>query len=208
MTHVELSFPVFGQSPPRDHGYSLYAAISSFLDGHLPRDVAISWIGSSSLAFGKSHLTRDTRFRIRTPIDHIGELLRISGQFLNVGGVEIGIGIPRISQLQASPSLKSHLVTIKGFTEPGPFFDAVNRQLSQLEIAGDVSIPFIENGPRKGEHRRRIIKVKGVTIVGYPLCITNLSDVDSYRLQVAGLGGRRHMGCGIFFPARKDANRP
>ena len=80
-------------------------------------------------------------------------------------------------------------LTIKGFTEPEPFLDSVCRKLDELSVAGEPSV-----GPR------RVVKVGNHTIVGFGLAIHELSDEGSITLQECGLGGRRRMGCGIFFP--------
>jgi CRISPR-associated protein Cas6 len=36
--------------------------------------------------------------------------------------------------------------------------------------------------------------------VGFALTVQGLSPDSSLRLQTLGLGGRRHMGCGLFLP--------
>jgi len=208
MNHVELSFPVFGQAIPKDHAYTLYSAISKILDNHLPQGIAISPIRDRSLWPGRTESARERCLRIRTPVESIGQLLPLAGKFLGIEGAEIGLGTPRIHALQPCTTLKAHVVTIKGFIEPQAFLDAVGRQLKSLEISGEASIPIIETGARKGEPRRRILRIKNKIIIGYCVVVANLSDADSYRLLAVGLGGRRHMGCGIFVPVKDEGDQP
>jgi CRISPR-associated protein Cas6 len=90
------------------------------------------------------------------------------------------------------------IVTIKKFTEPEPFLDAAQRQLTQLGIAAVLEFP------RDGHTRsRRIITVHGHKVVGFSLAAHGLNDEDSIKLQSVGLGGRRVMGCGMFNPIVK-----
>ncbi|MCI0693627.1 type I-MYXAN CRISPR-associated protein Cas6/Cmx6, partial [candidate division KSB1 bacterium] len=110
-----------------------------------------------------------------------------------VDGHAIRLGAPRIFLLKPSPQLYARIVTIKGFTEPEPFLDAVCRKLDELGVKGE---PVV--GPR------RVVKVGQHTIVGFGLAIHELSDEGSIILQEQGLGGRRRMGCGIFFPIAID----
>jgi CRISPR-associated protein Cas6 len=120
----------------------------------------------------------------------------LAGQRLTIGTHEIQLLIPQISQLQPTDKLRSRLVTIKGFQEPGAFLEAAQRQLDTLSIQGHLSIPLNLDG----EPSRKTIKIKRYSVVGFALEITNLSDEDSIKLQMLGLGGKHRMGCGIFTP--------
>lgn len=208
MTVVELAFPVLGNLLPKDHAYDLYAAISRILDDHLPTDVGISPIRGISLGISGIQITRTSRLRVRIPAERIGELLPLAGKFLNVGEHQVGLGVPEVRALEAAPSLTARIVTIKGYQDPESFLVALERQMAGLGVQGRVSLPIFDDGPRKGEHRRRVVKIKNRTVVGFTVRIDELSDRDSYELLVHGLGGRRHMGCGIFFPDHEQAEEP
>ncbi len=47
-------------------------------------------------------------------------------------------------------------------------------------------------------------RIKEVRIVGFALLVEGLRPDESLRLQEVGLGGRRHLGCGVFVPAQED----
>jgi len=203
VTLIELAFPVLGRDLPEDNAYQLYSAISRALEGHLPDGVALSSITGSPAGDWRLRIDRTTRLRIRLPADRISGLLALAGQSLEVGGHVVALGVPRVHALEPAPSLRSRLVTIKGFLEPEPFLGAARRQLSALRVNGEVTIPFITAGPRQGQLRRRVIRIKERIIVGFALQVDQLSMADSLTLLARGLGGRRHMGCGIFVPARE-----
>ena len=67
----------------------------------------------------------------------------------------------------------------------------IARQLSALGIAASAI-----------RGRRRIVRIKDKSVVGYAVRIAGLNDAESLRLQEHGLGGRRKMGCGVFVPVR------
>lgn len=200
---LELAFPILGRELPEDNGYELYAAVSRAMDDHLPEDVAVASIGGPRLGGRRVAVGGATRLRIRTPAERIGELLRLAGRFLDVGGHEIGLGVPEVRALTPAPEVASRLVTIKGFVEPDPFLEAVVRQLDALGVSGRAEVPTVPGGERRGLPQRRVVQIRRASIVGFAVRVSGLSDRDSLTLQERGIGGRRHMGCGIFVPAQQ-----
>lgn len=114
-------------------------------------------------------------------------------------GVYGRLGIPQIYLLQPVEYLRSRIVVIKGYEEPESFLQAVQRQIEQLGIQGTASIPINADGKPK----RRTIKIKRFTVVGFGLEVMNLSDEDSLTLQMYGIGGKQKMGCGVFVPSKE-----
>jgi CRISPR-associated protein Cas6 len=55
--------------------------------------------------------------------------------------------------------------------------------------------------------RRRIVTIAGKKVVGFALDLSGLAPDASLLLQEKGLGGRRHMGCGLFLPTRAEVAR-
>lgn len=96
-------------------------------------------------------------------------------------------------------NLRSRIVVIKGYEEPESFLQAVQRQMEQLGVQGTASIPINADGKPK----RRTIKIKRFTVVGFGLEVINLSDEDSLTLQMYGIGGKQKMGCGVFVPSKE-----
>ena len=96
-----------------------------------------------------------------------------------------------------APALRSRLVTIKIvgadkdpslLTEPN-FQTAVHKQLSALGVSDQAELTL---------SKRRTFRIKRKEVIGYETIIEGLTAEESIRLQEAGLGGRRHMGCGVF----------
>lgn len=202
MQTVEASFPILGRSLPEDNGYAIYAALSAALGEHLPQDVAVASVGGRRRPGSAIALDRGSHLCVRLPADRIAVVLPLAGRYLDVEGHEIGLGIPSVRVLEPAETLQSRLVTIKGYTEPGPFLGAVAVQLDSLGVRGTASIPPVPGGPHAGRPQRRVLRIKGRKIVGYALRVEGLSAPDAGLLLARGLGGRRHMGCGIFSPVR------
>ena len=205
MPSVDLSFNASGTHLQLDHGYSLYSAISRVIGpiSHDPNGVGIHSIQGIRVGYNMLQLTGDSRLRVRTPVALISPFLKLAGQTLKIDTNRISLGVPQTYPLSPSPTLVSKLVTIKGFDEKKSFIEAVQRQLDLLSISGNVTIPDRDTGPHAGNPMRRVIKIKDKTVVGFTVLISELTMEDSVILQERGIGGRRHMGCGIFIPASK-----
>lgn len=194
MTIVELQFPFTGTTLPTDHGYALYGALARIVpELHEASWAAIETVPGIASGDGVTYLDPQSRLKIRLPQEKISLLLRLVGQRIEMDGHAIRLGNPQIKLLTPSPQLYARIVTIKGFTEPEPFQEAVYRKLQEMTIDGVPSV-----GPR------RVVRVGNHKIVGFALAIHQLNDDASLLLQESGVGGRRRMGCGIFFPIAID----
>lgn len=193
MPHIDLAFRLTGTTIPVDHGYPLYAAISRLLpDFHADKEVGIHPIRGRYVGDGNLHLASFSRLMIRLPNDRIRAVLKLAGKALEVDGHRLRVGVSETRVLRPAVNLYSRLVTIKGFMESDTFLSAARRQLEALRVSAD----FIA-----GE--RRTLRVKDKQVVGFEVTALGLSAEDSLRLQEAGIGGRRHMGCGVFVPRRE-----
>lgn len=198
---VELNFPVRGKYLPADHNYGLYAAFIHLIP-ELRQQTTLSILTVPGFGDrqGKILLTEQSCLKIRVPVSNIPLVYQLAGKRVCIGVHEIQIGIPEISIIRPAAKLRARIVTIKGYTETESFLAAVQRQLNNLGIiSGKLSIPR----DRDGKPSRKTIKIQRYTIVGFTTEVSSLSDEDSLRLQQHGLGGRRHMGCGIFVPCKE-----
>lgn len=195
--YVELSFGVIGKTLPADHGYGLYSAIAHLCpDLHEQDGISILTISGEPNKQGKIYLSPSSCLKIRLPYDPVklGLVLPLAGQQLRVGTHTIQLSIPQIHPLRPADKLRSRIVTIKKFQDPEPFLEAAQRQLDALGVQGNLILPLNE----VGEPSRKAIKIKSYSVVGFSVIVTELSDADSLKLQVFGLGGKHRMGCGIF----------
>jgi CRISPR-associated protein Cas6 len=206
---VDLWFPISGRTLPSDHGYAMYGALARALpDLHDAHDWALHTLRGKALGPGLISLSSAPRLGLRLPAERIPLVLRLCGKTLEVRGHFITLGSPTVMPLTPQEALSARLVTIKSFTEPAPFVEAVRRQLAELgSQCADGSVTL---GGRK------IVTIGGRRVVGFSVRVSGLSDEASLALQEHGIGGRRKMGCGVFRksehqlgadarPVRKDA---
>lgn len=85
-------------------------------------------------------------------------------------------------------------MTIKGFTEPELFCQAVERQ---LELMGAEAATVVGS--------RRTLRIAGREIVGFQVSLRVTNPTHSLTIQERGIGGRRSMGCGLFDPISSHA---
>jgi CRISPR-associated protein Cas6 len=213
---LEIQFSLRGKTLPSDHGYALYSAIKNLLQEvesestpkDLPADVRLCSISGIPDRAGMIYLSRNSRFRLRCPSEQVQTWYRfLQNQVLDIRGHLIRLIQPRITLPEASTILASRLVTFKleaiDHTDvPRYFLESCQKGLERLEIKGKAFIPSDSDG----DLARRTLQVKDKKILGYSVVVEGLTLNDSLKLQWHGLGGRKHFGCGWFYPAQEEAN--
>ncbi len=202
---VDLAFSVVSpQALPADHGYLLYSAVSRMLpEAHQANGFGIHPLRGRQLGGRTLQLTEHSRFVIRVDAEQIARFLPLAGKPLRVLDRTLQIGVPQVRSLVPAAALRSRLVTIKlpdavsqqSEAAAEKFRDAALRQLVQLGISMEAILSL---------GKRRTLRIKDKEVVGYEMVIEGLTAQESIAVQEHGLGGRRHMGCGVFVPYRKE----
>jgi CRISPR-associated protein Cas6 len=202
LPYVELSFGVIGETLPADHGYGLYGAIAHQCPKvHEQNGVSILTITGIPDRKGKIFLTERSHLRIRLPYDCVPIVYHLAGKQLSIGSHSIRLGIPQIFMLRPGSRLRARIVTIKNHQEPESFLEAARLQLAALGVVGEAIVPL----DVEGKPARKTIKIKTYSVVGFGLEVSGLSEEDSIKLQISGLGGKHRMGCGLFVPMKEAA---
>lgn len=201
---LELVFPAAGSVLPTDHSYPLYAALSAIVpafhaDGSPLRFAPISGVGQPD---GTIQLGPHSSLRVRLPNDSVRLALPLAGKKLEVAGAGVRLGVPALRTLVAAPAVVARIVTFKNADAPQQFLATARAKLAELGVTGEPELPIHLDGERAGEPKRRVVRIKGAAIVGYSLLVSELTAADSLVLQERGLGGRMHLGCGFFCPAK------
>lgn len=205
---IELRFPLLGKVIPSQHGYETFAAICR----EIPEVHGCHWIGIHTIQGrlikpGFIRIEDSSSLRLRLPVDKLSVVYKLAGKILEIGGCRTRCTIPTVHVLEPYPQLRSRIVLIKiagksppNLCEASPFLSAVKRKLKSMEVEADVILEP-SNGNKYGDpYARRVLKIKGATVPGYGVILSNLSEEDSLKVQAVGIGGRRHMGCGLFEP--------
>ncbi|QDT27681.1 CRISPR-associated endonuclease Cas6 [Gimesia panareensis] len=203
--YVDLNFRLTAQDPvPVDHGYPLYAALSRLLPVlHQQNGIGIHPLQGQYLGDGQVALRSDSCLVFRTHVEQVNELLNLTGKSIQLRRSTILIGVPQLKALVAEPILRSRLVVIKvkgrnaAQLDEKSFQTAVKKQLSACEVSSRSLVEI---------RRRRTLRIKEKTIVGYEVVLENLAEEESLQIQIQGIGGRRHMGCGLFKGYRTSEN--
>ena len=202
MDTVDLAFSLAAtDSLPADHGYALYGALSRVLPAiHGENQIAVHPIRGRQVGGRRMTLMPWSRLVLRTPVCHVPELIALAGASLSLGGAWVTVGVPEIRALSSAPALRSRLVVIKQAVTSsasdinvGNFEAAVRRQLAACGVSPEAQVIL---------GKRRTLRLKQKEVVGYEVTLNGLAPGESLAVQVAGIGGRRHMGCGVFVPAR------
>ncbi|WP_434384578.1 type I-MYXAN CRISPR-associated protein Cas6/Cmx6 [Melittangium boletus] len=190
MPTVDLVFQARGGAVPLDHGYGLFSALASQVPAlHERRDVGVFTLRGQSTP-GDTLRLAPGALRIRCPAEAIPLFLGLTGQGLTLLGQRLTLGAPTVRALVPVPELSARLVTFKHALEEQAFREAAYRFIYELTGGGCTL--------RVG--RRRIVTIAGAKVVGFALDLSGLSETASLVLLERGLGGRRHMGCGLFLP--------
>jgi CRISPR-associated protein Cas6 len=215
MNPIDLIFPANGSAIPRDHGYALYGAISRIVPAvHQSKEVGIFPIRGTSAGDGTLLLNERSSVRLRLPAERLPALLPLAGKALELDGHRLRLGVPHVAALIPAPALSCSFVLIKladkgspivgGIVTPDAFLAAARRKLIEMNIQAEPGLHKIRTGPRADQARRRVMRVKDQTHVGFAMIVQGLTAEESIKLQEEGLGGRRLMGCGLFLPVRGD----
>lgn len=204
---LELVFPAVGTTLPTDHAYPLYAALCSLTPAFHAEDSPLRFASITGIGHpdGTLHFSPHSCLRIRLSEDQVRLALPLAGKRLDVAGSRVRLGVPTIRTLVAAPMVVARMVTFKNADTPDQFLATARAKLAELKITGEPSLPIHVDGDRAGEPKRRVVRIKGAAIIGYSLFVGELSPADSISLQERGLGGRGHLGCGFFIPARGGA---
>lgn len=191
---IDVAFRLRGERLPLDHGYAIFGAVSRLLPTlHAQEAWAIHPVLGQRLGAGELALTDHSRLRVRLPSTAIADVLPLAGATLEVDGQRVTVGVPEIWPLVPAACLRSRIVIIKGFADAEADFEAALRR--QLDpIAGETCAVEVAIGGR------RVMRVKNHTVVGFQVELAGLSADASLAVQRVGLGGRRHMGAGVFVP--------
>ena len=202
---LDVRFTVRCSSLPVDHAWALAKAIEATLpwlgqnpgSGVHPLHVADSgngWMRPQDPG-ALLYPSRRTRLSLRVPRGETERARALSGRVLDIDGFEMALGEMTVRELVPLPALFSRYVVTEAAEDEEIFLGRMADLLHELAIR-----------PRKMlcGVRHEIASDEGSTVT-WGLMVADLSPADSLRLQDAGLGPQRRLGCGLFIP-QKDIN--
>ncbi len=196
---VDVAFPIRGEPLPLEHGFPLFAALSRLAPAiHAEASWGVHPVFGERK--GRDHLGLIARssVKVRLPIGELSRVMPLAGASLEIDGARVQLGFPRVFPLVPAPAIRARFVTIRGFQEGEGFVAALARQLVQIHEDGALGQEPTSVEVTLG--KRRICVIHGKKVVGFAVGLGALGADASLAIQRRGLGGRRHMGGGIFVP--------
>ncbi len=147
--------------------------------------------GQSSLYLG-----RHSRLILRLPQHRVEEAFELCGRILEIGAsVKIEVGDASLRPLRPAAVQHSPFVTLDNATE-ADFLVKAERRLSEIGI--DCHMVCGKEHEMQGEESEGMLR-------GHSLMLHGLTRENSLRIQHAGLGAGRKLGCGVFVPHKAVA---
>ncbi|MBI5912462.1 MAG: type I-MYXAN CRISPR-associated protein Cas6/Cmx6 [Betaproteobacteria bacterium] len=188
MDMVDVAFSLRGGTIPADHGWHLFRLLAERLDWLAAEaDAGVHPIRGARALAGEIHLGARARLMLRLPRERAQQSFALSGARLALGN-SVEVGSARLRQLFAHATLYSQFVAT-GTPDEAGFQRDVSAELERARIGCKVICG-----------RMRHAQTEDAEIVGFSLMLHELSPEHSLRMQAAGLGAGRKLGCGIFIP--------
>ena len=200
----ELHFPITdGTHAPFDHGSPLFAQVKRLVPD-LGNDLAIHPLLGQPESDGTLRLHKGSHLTLRLHNTSIPAALRLAGAEIRLDRHTLHLGTPNRRPLIPSPALSSSRVIINLSQIPQTpngrlrkealrhsFVHALKAELEHLHISKPFELTSLA-----------FIKIQNQRLFGFSVRINNLNSHESLTLQSEGVGIKRHLGCGIFKPAR------
>jgi CRISPR-associated protein Cas6 len=184
---IDLVFDLGGGPLSAGYPFALWAALVR----HVPQladDAAAGVLPLRTAESGEQMLLpRRAKLVLRLPPELAEQAAALSGRELDVEGSPLSLGTGKPREIQPYSTLHAQLVA--GADDEIEFMAGVAEELAALGVEGKLICGM-----------RRSLSGAQRTIGGYGLVIHDLKPEASLRLQYAGLGAERHLGCGIFVP--------
>ena len=184
----DLVFEIRGAWLPRDHANALWAALAAQLPWLADEPQAgVHAVRGAPTERGLL-LSRRARLALRLPRRRHADAARLTGRRLEVEGEPLEVGAARERPLEPYPTLHAQFVATGAA-------DDLGHQETVQALLGELGQPL-----RFICGRLRVIRCGAATVGGASVVLHQLRPEQSLRIQRIGLGGLRHLGCGLFLP--------
>lgn len=198
---VDVAFAVKCACLPVDHSYALAQAVVEKFPW-LPHE-PVAGVHSIHVAASSNgwlrptepeallHLSRRTRLLIRVPRHRLEDVRQLQGQALDIAGHRMQVGDSSVRHLSTLTTVFARQLATEGNLQ------AEDEVLNW--VAGELIKLGIEAKKMMCGAAHEIATPDGPLHVR-SLMIASLEAEESLRLQKAGIGPHRYLGCGLFIP--------
>jgi len=204
---VDVWFRVEGRKLPVDHIFELRGEVGLHLPwllenvgaGLQPVSVAPAangWMRPDPTRGETLQLSRRTRLMMRVPAERASDCKALEGKVLHIRDCALRIGGSSVRPLLPSPAVFARQVVIPtGKHDEQDFLSWFSYQLSVLGIRALKLLPGM----------RSELRTSAETLHASSMLVAELTPAQSMRLQCAGVGAHRSLGCGLFIPHKDIA---
>lgn len=205
---VDLVFGLRGREVPCDHAWWLLNAIRAVLPWfgedpahglHLidPAPSGNGWYSPTDMAAETMYLPRRARLALRLPSDRIETARDLQGCELDVGGYPLTIGPAEVRLLSLHTTVNAkHVLDRQESDSEAEFLEWAHTRLAAIGVAAR----------RMVVGRTTPIRCGGSALTTRSLMLADLKPEESLKVQRAGLGEERRLGCGVFVPHKSVQN--
>ncbi len=183
---IDVVFDLEGSVVPEYYPYPLWDALVSTLPLINQQNVGVHPL-RGSVSGREFLLAKRSKLILRVAEADVNHLTGLSGSELKIGEHVLRVGMGRERELQAANTLHAWLV--QGGGDEIQFMEDMRSQLDAAGVDGKLICD-----------KRRVINDGHQSVEGYGLVLHDLKPQVSMQIQQTGLGGARHLGCGIFVP--------
>jgi len=185
---LDLVSEIAGSQLPRDYAQPLWAALLEVLPWLAEEPAAgVHAVRGAATPAGLL-LSRRARLALRLPQRRREAAGALSGRRLRVDESALDVGRMRERPLEPFPTLSAAFVATAADDELG-HQEAVQSMLAGLELP----LRFICG-------RMSSVGSGAATVAGASVVLHQLRPEQSLLVQRLGMGGMRHLGCGLFLP--------
>lgn len=187
MSAIEISFDLHGESIPADYPHQLWEALlriaPALADGGQVGVIPLRGPNNN----GELLLPKRSKLVLRVPLALLETAQALSEQALQIGTGTLRLGQGKTREIQPYSTLHAHLVA--GPSDETEFMQMVHAALAALGVSSKLIC---------GRHHSLVTDRQAIS--GFSLVMHDLTPEDSLRVQYAGMGSGRNLGCGIFVP--------
>lgn len=198
---VDLSFRIKCPTLPLDHAHAFSTSLLEILPWleeeeyaaiHLIHGAASGngWFRPEDVKSELLHLSRRTRMRLRLPNHRLDDARALTGKTLDITGHSLEVGESDVLLLSSLSTLFARYIVTSEDLDETQFLEEAARELKSIGVSTRKLLGGITHA----------LDFPGGPVFTRSLMVAELEPEQSVRLQQAGLGEGRTIGCGIFLP--------
>jgi len=186
---VDVAFELSGERLPRSYRAALWQALVDRLSWLVQEPgVGVHPIRTPLTEQPELLVPRRARLTLRVPTGRVESVRALTGASLVIEGHPLRLGPAHVRPIEAFATIKAAFVVSDAPDEAG-----LHEDVARMLAACGMPLRFICG-------RRLSLPAGDAVLTGSSVVLHDLRAAQSVAMQRLGLGGLRHLGCGLFVP--------